>query len=59
MTAFSVGILGEYLMTQKHNEEAERLLQEAHENLKNSQRGENPRILRSKSRLYILKAKNK
>ena len=54
MTALTKGALGEVLMTNKKFDEAEQFLSESLESLKNSQAGENQRIILAKSRLEKL-----
>lgn len=54
MTALTKGALGEVLMTNNKFDEAEQFLRESLESLKNSQAGENQRIVLAKSRLEKL-----
>lgn len=54
MTALTKGALGEVLTANKKFDEAEKFLQESYESLKNSQAGENQRMILAKSRLEKL-----
>ncbi len=59
LTALAKSSLGENLTIQKKYAEAEPLLQESFENLKQSQGAENPRTLLAKSRLEKLEQLDK
>ena len=55
LSAFSISALGECLATEKKFAEAEPLLRESYESLKNSQGENNPRTILAYNRLVRLK----